>query len=403
MDAAARRRRRRRRLAWGMFILGVVALALGATVYGLIHADSLRDLKPEPPRTTGRAPDAPPRPAPPPPLPTGKLVGVMAHPLWSDVDDAEAARMLDLAHQSGANTIRMDIGWASLEPDRPGELESVYTGRADRFIRAARMRGLAVIVTLLDTPCWASSAPEDLRRACSGRWWERGVTAYPPRDPGDYAAAARAVARRWGGDIVALEIWNEPNLPFFWRSDDPAGDYGALLRAAYGPIKAERPDLTVLGGSLAYADGAFLEQLYDRGRIRGHYDAIAIHPYTLGELPADQRSGDEPRRTDFRDGVRWVRRVMRSAGDPRPRLWLTEVGASTCPADVNQECVSEADQARYVTQAVQTARRWSFVDAVVVYSLLDGADPAKVVDGYGLATRDGRPKAAFDAFRQAAR
>jgi hypothetical protein len=405
MDDADRRRRRRRRRAWAAFILLVVAGAIGATIYGLIHADSLRDLRPNPEQdaTAGRAAPAGPESPAPPPRVRGKLVGVHVHPLWEGVSPADFDGMLDLVQRSGSNVVRVDVGWASLEPERPGRFAQGYAAKTDAFVRAANERGIAVLMMLSGTPCWASTAPEDIRRGCSGRWWERGVTAYPPRDPADYARAARAVARRWGDRIVALEIWNEPNQRFFWNSDDPARDYGALLRAAYGAVKAERPGLEVIGGSIAYADGAFLRRLYRDGDIAGHYDAIAFHPYTNGDLPEARRSPGTARRYSFRDGTRWIRRVMRRAGDRRPRLWLTEVGASTCPRDLaGPICVSRRRQARYIEQALRIARGWDDVDAVIVYSLLDaGPDRGDPVNGYGLVTADGRPKPAFEAFRRA--
>jgi hypothetical protein len=399
MDDAAQRSRRRRRWAWGTFILLVVAGALGASVYGLMHASTLHDLPPG----QQRAPEAErPAPAPAPPA-GGKLVGVNVHPLWNGVSEHDYAPMLDLVQRSGAHAVRMDIGWASLERDRAGVLEPGYTRKADAFIRAAAERRIAVIVVLSGTPCWASTAPEVRRQGCAGPWWQRGVTAYPPRDPADYARVAATVARRWGDRIAALEVWNEPNDPFFWNSADPARDYGRLLRAAYVAVKDARPSLKVIGGSLAYADGAFLRRLYRDGRIGGHYDAISIHPYTNGALPEVHRSGAD-RKYAFRDGIRWVGRVMRSQGDSRPRLWLTEVGASTCPPGTGGSvCVTPERQARYVDQAVRYGRAARDVDAVVVYSLVDaGKDPSDPVNGYGLVTRDGRLKPAFEAFRRAA-
>lgn len=401
MEPGSARRRRIRRWAWASFTLLVAASAVGAAVYGLIHAESLRDL-PREPESAGRAPDRA-RPVPVPGL-GDKLVGVNVHPLREGVDPGDYGAMFDLVERSGSNVVRVDVGWASLEPVRSGLLDPGYTGRADAFMRAARARGIPVIVTLAATPCWASSAPESRRQGCAGRWYERGVTAWSPRDPRDYARIAATLARRWRDSVVAVEVWNEPNEEFFFRSREPARDYGRMLRAAYRAIKDASPHTTVVGGSLAYADGQFLRRLYSEGRIAGHYDAISFHPYTNGALPtAPRRRGESPK-LSFRDGTRWMRRIMSRGGDARPQLWLTEFGASTCNPDLGGPiCVTERRQARYVSEAVRLGRRWEVIGAVVVYSLTDdGEDRGDPVHGYGLSDPDGNPKPAFEAFRRAA-
>jgi hypothetical protein len=319
------------------------------------------------------------------------------------VEEDRYAGMLDLAERSGANTVRVDVGWASLQPDGPGRFEPDYAGHVDAFLHLARKRGFQVIVTLLNTPCWASTAPESIAQNCQGRWYDRGVTAYAPAQVNDYANAAREVTRRWGKEIDALEVWNEPNEEFFWKSPDPPGDYGVMLKATYQSVKSVAPHIKVLGGALAYADGDFLQQMYERANILGSYDAISIHPYTVGQLPGAPRRHGTPRKQSYRSGLRWVRRVMERAGDTKGELWLTEVGASTCPRDLHPECFSEADQARYVSEAATIAREQEGVKAFIWYSLTDdGADAAEVVNRYGLAAVDGSRKPSFDAFRQAA-
>jgi hypothetical protein len=100
-------------------------------------------------------------------------------------------------------------------------------------------------------------------------------------------------------------------------------------------------------------------------------------------------------------GGRWIRRVMRRSGDRRPRVWITEAGASTCGgAGI---CVSQERQARWIAQAVRLARHTRAIRAIIVYSLTDdGRDGGDPVNRYGLTDYGGRPKPAFGAFRRAA-
>ena len=329
-----------------------------------------------------------------------QLIGVQLHPFFDDQTPETVSRELDMARASGANAIRVDLNWSSLQIDGPAP-DADYVARVDALMAGARQRGLDVVVTILSTPCWASKAPERLKQGCRGRWWERGVTAYPPEDPTRFADAAAWVARRWGDDMAALEVWNEPNYELFLRSDDPAREYGRILRAAYPLIKRERPDLPVLAGSFALADVKFLKQLYDQGGIAGHYDAIAWHPYGQSYSPR-ARKGRAGVEASFRDGAAALRKVMRANGDDKAELWATEAGATTCADDADERCVDEETQARWVTEYVELARDMPWLHALIVYNLRDkGTDPNDVEQGFGLLRRDFSPKPSYGAFRSA--
>ena len=45
----------------------------------------------------------------------GKLLGVNVHPLWRGVTQRDHGPLLDLVQRSGANSVRIDVGWASLD------------------------------------------------------------------------------------------------------------------------------------------------------------------------------------------------------------------------------------------------------------------------------------------------
>jgi polysaccharide biosynthesis protein PslG len=329
------------------------------------------------------------------------LYGVQLHPLFDDQTEETVARELDLARESGANAVRIDIGWSTLELAGRGKIDRDYAARMDAAVDGARARGLHVIVTLLSTPCWASSAPESIKQGCQGSWWDRGVTAYPPSDPDRFGDIAGYVARRWGDGIAALEIWNEPNMKTFLTGPDPARDYGAMLRAAYPRVKEEQPGLPVLAGALVHADGDFLEAMFDRGRIAGNYDGISWHPYTDPKSPRARDDGPKPAGS-FRDGAAWLRRILQSHGDQRAELWATEAGASTCAVGTHSRCVTPEVQARWIAEYVELSRQMPWLRSLIVYNLRDkGTDPADVEQGFGLVRRDFSPKPSYDALRRA--
>ena len=334
---------------------------------------------------------------------TAPLDGVQLHPLWNGVTPREAARELDIARSAGADVVRVDVAWSSLELEGNGRWSPAYARRMDAFVANARSRGLRVIVVLNETPCWASKAPRALRQGCSGDWWNRGVTRYPPRSSREYADAAVYVARRWGRSITALEIWNEPNASNFLVSPDPVLDYARLVRSSYRRVKRVAPRLTVLAGNLALSDGQFLTGLYERGRIRGHYDAISYHPYTEGIDPA---IAEHPRGIEwsFIQGTTWMHDIMLEHGDPRGELWATEAGVSTCSPTFDAGCVSEVTQAQHVASYLREARRFPYLRSMVIYNLRDKGTSARDREArFGLVRRDLSPKPALRAFREAAR
>jgi hypothetical protein len=329
------------------------------------------------------------------------LRGAATHPLWIDSSVADFDRELDLLAEAGANVVRIDLGWSTLEQTAKGSFSSWYVAKADTFFDHARARGLAVIVTFWTTPCWASSAPSDVKQNCAGSWWDRGVHLYPPTNPADFAEAAAWVARRWGGYMAALEIWNEPNCDCFFKSSQPAAEYARLLRSSYMPVKQVAPGLPVIGPAMLWSDGDFLEALYREG-IAGHFDGVSTRPFSQGRDPGDPTMPGGGPMYSFLLGVPWVRDVMVAHGDADKKLWFTELGWSSCaPGGTSAWCVTFDQQARYVADAFRIIRdRWDYVEAVSVYNLRNkGVSATDRETQMGLLHRDFMPKPSWWAFR----
>jgi polysaccharide biosynthesis protein PslG len=315
------------------------------------------------------------------------------HSLWFDSTDADMDRELDLVKRANGNVIRLDVGWSTLESGGKGVYSPWYLGKLDRVMRAAQARGIKVIVSLVSTPCWASSAPESLRQGCEGSWWDRGVAQHPPTNAADYGDAARFITARYGEALAALEVWNEPNIDRFLAGPRKAAEYAALVRAAYPAAKAGNPHVPVLAGALAAADRPFLDELYAHG-IKGHYDAISVHPYNEWRDPAD-RWHERWRQYTFLPGIEWVREGQRVAGDSSP-LWITEFGWSTCRE--HSWCVDRAQQADYTVRAFQLLGGLDYVEAASLYQLRDnGTNPTDLESNWGLVDRDYDAKPAFAA------
>ncbi len=282
------------------------------------------------------------------PASAAQTAGVQAHLLWSRYDAADRERMLDRAKEAGAGIVRVDLGWASMELDGKGDYNSWYLGKVDHVVAEAEERGIKVLFTFWETPCWASSAPESLKQGCEGQWWDRGVQRYPPNDAADFADALAFMVRRYGDRVAAWELWNEPNHTEYLRGADPVGEYAKMVRAAYPAAKAADPRVPVIAGSLADSDFEFTQALLDRG-VGGHFDAWSVHPYSEDRSPLHPGIPGWTKKS-FAAGVPAVRDTLLRAGEDKP-IWLTEFGWSTC--DVRggrayENCVDASTQASWL-------------------------------------------------------
>jgi hypothetical protein len=295
------------------------------------------------------------------------------------------------------------MGWSTLEFAGAGQRDDAYVAKADEFFADAHARGLKVVVTFWTTPCWASSAPPDVKQSCTGAWWDRGVDKYPPTDPAAFATAAAWVAKRWGADISAIEVWNEPNWHEAFAGPDREGHYAALLKATYPAVKAAAPAVEVLGGSILMSDDGFLKALYDNG-AGASFDAIAMRPYNFERgpyAPDDPSLAQYGTEYSYANGVPAMRQVMVDHGDAAKEIWFTEIGWSSCKPGDNHWCVTQAQQADYIRDAFRMIReRWPFVGGAFVYSLRNtGADLTAREDQMGMVLPDFTPKPSYAAFK----
>jgi len=325
--------------------------------------------------------------------------GVQLHSLWSSSSDESMARELDLVRDLGANAVRADIAWSSLQTDGPNGYSDWYVEKLDAFVAGAEARGMKVIANMWSTPCWASSAPETLKQGCEGAWWDRGVTKHMPRNPLDYARTAQWLTARYGTKLAALEVWNEPNHENFLTAPDAAAAYAPLVKATYPLAKAGNPDVPVLAGALSFADRDFLVRLYALG-IKGSYDGISVHPYNEWRAPGDMWENEWKRYTLI-PGLRSIRAAQQAVGDNTP-VWITEFGWTNCNAGSDRWCVTSEKQASYLRDSFGLIDAEPYVKSAVVYNLRDkGTDRNDPEDNFGLMTRDYTPKPAYAAVRAA--
>jgi hypothetical protein len=199
-------------------------------------------------------------------------------------------------------TLRLwDTGtsWTSLEPQ-----QDVWNWQPlDIWVAAAEQHGVPdILLTLGQTPPWASTNPDDVNYIGAG-------APAPPTDNQYWRDYITAVAQRYKGRIRYYEIWNEPNDPTYYTGT--VAELAELTAEAYSIIKSVDPGNTVLSPA-AYAPG-YLNQLLEAG-IAQNVDMIAYHFY---ETPPEATASD----------IANVNLVMAANGVSAIPLWATE-GAS---------------------------------------------------------------------------
>jgi len=335
----------------------------------------------------------------------GLLFGVHE---FSVAGQAGQADRVALLRSIGAQVVRLPVTWHLMEESAKGRTPDWFWRQLDAEVDAAERAGVKLVITLAQTPCWASSDP---RKDCTAPK-DAVYLHYRPNDPNDYADALARLAERYGKRIYAWELWNEPNFAGNLRlpecggtgetrgickrpaSNDEYGSftdlegarqYSALVKAAYTRVKAVAPDAVVLAGSLAGSDTEYLKAMYDAGAA-GYYSALSMHPYTA-VYPVSRSDSRYGRSYDpdecfagtassrfwcFKQGVEAMRQMMLDRGDAVP-VWFTEFGFSST---TNWNGSGAEGQAAQLTKAAAIIRNWNFVPVACWYQLLDqqGAD-----------------------------
>jgi hypothetical protein len=299
--------------------------------------------------------------------------------------------------ETGIRSVRANISWAALEQQGKGHINQGALADADYAVDAARGAGLDVLLPVSDgVPYWASADPRKYRDG-SGEHWNK---TWRPRNSRDYADFMRFVVDRYSPrGVHAYEVWNEPNLERFWASGVNAGEYVELLKAAYPAIKQADPSATVVLGGLSKSDYPFLERLYDAG-AKPYFDVAAVHPYTGRVEPGAcwNQGGTSRKALDSFCALEEVRRVMVANGDSAKKVWLTELGWSSYNGEWG---VSEANQAKYLTEALVKLESYPWVEKAYVYGFRNlywsNNNPTDIEANFGLVRTDYSAKPALRA------
>jgi len=286
-------------------------------------------------------------------------------------------RHLSAVRADGIRMARSDAFWHLAEPTAPEDGAHSYDWFfMDFYAGALAQHGLQWQPIIDYSAQWASS---DVNRDVHA----------PPTDNRDYAAYAAAFAKRYGRrgtfwddnpaspemPVTTYEVWNEPNLKWFWLTDPDPARYADMYIRARAAIKAVDPDARVITGGLS-PDGAddFVRAMYAaRPELRGQVDGVGLHPYSRSAAGVFAK-------------VRSMRATLESLGEGGVPLHLTELGWVTS-GEGSAIVASEDERASLIERTTDALVRSDCgVASVIPYTwMTPEQDSANPEDWYGLA------------------
>lgn len=295
-------------------------------------------------------------------------------------NDPDPAATLRAVRAAGIRTVKQPFYYS-------GSVEGAEWALSDRILAAAEEAEVTLVPLLDGDP----------------------ATEFAPPEPAGFAAWAGAFAARYGEQIDAYIIWDEPNLTSHWglQPVNPAA-YAALLSASAAAIRAADAGAVIVAAPLAptvetgpenLSEPLFLRELYEGGAADA-FDVLAAKPYGFDRSPLERTV--DVNTLNFSRAI-LIRETMEAYGDGDKALWAGNWGWNALPTDWSGAPsiwgeVGEATQAQYTAEALQRARQeWPWMALM----FLENWEPDAPADdprwGFSVA---GRP--VLDALRNVA-
>jgi len=224
----------------------------------------------------------------------------------------------------------------------------------------------------------------------------------PPRDFAQWEDLARGLVRhlaeRYGREEVArwyFEVWNEPNLEYFWAGTQE--QYFELYRRSAEGVKFVDPAFRV-GGPATARDG-WVSELMDFCRANNvPLDFISTHHYPTDAAIAPQQDIESQMAASPRGILTtWAKQTRARAGDLP--LHYTEWNTSPSSRDPYHDAPYAA---AFILKTI--ADNDGLVDSYAFWTFSDifeeeGFSSLPCHGGFGLLNMHGIPKPSFHAFR----
>lgn len=235
-------------------------------------------------------------------------------------------------------------------------------------------------------------------------WWKGNIT--PPKDYVKWSNLIKALVQHWteryGEHEVKqwyFEVWNEPNLPFFWSSNQE--EYFHLYDVTVNAVKSVSSAYRV--GGPATAEHAWIPELIRHCvQTKVPIDFVSTHTYGI-----DKGSFDATGVTTYlskRDSSVWgaihgSQNEIRQSPLPKLELHYTEWSASYTPTDPIHDTYHEAayilEKIKKTGDAANSMSYWTFTDIFEE----NGPRATPFHGGFGLINYEDINKPAFYTYQ----
>jgi polysaccharide biosynthesis protein PslG len=232
------------------------------------------------------------------PVPQG-FVGVdVDGPLFGPDTPINFPNQLKSMVSNGVQSVRVAFSWAAAQPyetdaDVPDDQTDNFTDVGgvptsfqftDMVVGDAAKERITVLPTVLYAPQWDAVT-------------NRNGVAYPRKyDP--YGAYLTALIGRYGPrgsfwrenpgipkmPIRSWQIWNEPNLAYYWKQPF-ASTYVSMLKVAHAAVKKADRGAKVVLGALTNTAWKSLGQVYKVKGAKSLFDVVSVNDFT--KIPAN--------------------------------------------------------------------------------------------------------------------
>lgn len=217
----------------------------------------------------------------------GSSIGVQIKEWWTKPED------LDAIKDAGFSTVRFVIPWPTVEHEK-----NTYDWRKfDAIMQQIAERNMQAIIVLAGGNAHYSPTVANKNNPMFAAS-EVPTSPSTPEAIAGFVAFARATVARYEDKPVIWEIWNEPDLKYFWHPQVDASAYARLADATCRAIREVKPHAKVIGPAAAdfpAATESLLPQFWYtliRSPAIDCFDAISIHPYRGGKKNPESVSED---------------------------------------------------------------------------------------------------------------